>query len=229
MRLAPIARSLARSSEGDIMTTLADITINCSNYAGYDPRSDSDEDRSSWRVGPVGRTRDSDLIAESNWNHVVAMFDKLDPDHEDHEVHRFGHWAVGWVEEIAYRPGSAIARAADEIRARLDGYLILDEHDLSQRECDALDENLPTILSDLRRDLLREFKSRAALAPNEQNASADELEDWLTDDVTDATLWDLARDRGESREGWHYLSKSDIVEIADALLALDGESEVSAE
>ena len=73
-------------------------------------------DQQDWLVGPVGRTRDSELIDESNWDVTLARFAAVDPEEHDHEVIRFGYWACGWIEELITRPGSACARIAEEIR-----------------------------------------------------------------------------------------------------------------
>lgn len=200
-------------------TTLADL-----------PGGDRQE-HADWLIGPVGRHRDSDLIERSNWQVVTECFSALDPDGADHDVHRFGHFAVGWIEEIAYRPGSAVAAAADEIRASLASYPILDEHAHSALETEALDENMPAILSDLRRDLLTEFRARRAEAiadgQTEGHADDDELTEWL-DGFSDDLLWTLARDLGEQHADWISWRHS-IDEIADALLADDSTAEEESE
>jgi hypothetical protein len=86
-----------------------------------------DHEHATWLIGPVGHHRDSDTVEEANWQCVTERFAELDPEQSTWEIHRFGHWAVGWVEEIAYVPGSAVARAAAEFRRRLDNYPVLDE------------------------------------------------------------------------------------------------------
>lgn len=59
-------------------------------------------------VGPVGRSRDSEAL---------------------------GHWAVGWVDEIAYDAGHpATVAAVASIRARLDNYPVLDDDDYYRQE-----------------------------------------------------------------------------------------------
>lgn len=172
-------------------------------------------DRGEWLIGPVGVHRDSDSIAESNWRVVVAEFSKLDPDGLDHEVYRFGHWAVGWVEEIAYRPGSPIAKRADEIRESLAGYSILDDDDHTSLECEQVDENWASWQErEVRRDLLAEFVSRIS---EPDDMTADELEEWI-DGIDGDLLWDVVRDLGDICDGSLHLSKSDISKAADALL-----------
>ena len=33
-----------------------------------------------WNIGPVGHSRDSDMVEECNWDSVVAEFTRIDPD-----------------------------------------------------------------------------------------------------------------------------------------------------
>lgn len=85
-----------------------------------------------WLIGPVGHSRDSDSVEESNWEAMLEAYSAADPEGSNYEVHRFGHWAVGWIEEVAVRPGSRCADVAAELRARLEVYPILDEHRYSR-------------------------------------------------------------------------------------------------
>src|SRR5262245_1446530 len=116
----------------------------------------SDHEHATWIVGPVGHSRDSDLVEESNWQVACERLGTADPEGQDHEIHRFGHWAVGWVEEIAYRPGSEVARVADEIRESLDSYAILDEMHYSGLEFELESANCPEILDEVRRAISRQ-------------------------------------------------------------------------
>lgn len=91
-------------------------------------------EHAEWLVGPVGHHRDSDAVEESNWRAMCAEYARVDPGMADHEIHYFRHWAVGWVEEVAYRPGSKVAEVAAQLRARLDIYPVLDEFLLAEVE-----------------------------------------------------------------------------------------------
>lgn len=83
-------------------------------------------------VGPVGRSRDSDALETSNFRTAQALLDDAGARYAT--VH-FGHWAVGWVDEIAYDAGDpATVAAVASIRARLDEYPVLDEEDYSAQE-----------------------------------------------------------------------------------------------
>lgn len=177
----------------------------------------SSHEHATWCIGPVGQHRDSDLVEESNFAVACDRMRAVDPDEHDHEIHRFGHFAVGWVEEIAYRPGSECERVANEIRDALAGYPILDEDHHGAMESDALADNWPAILQDLKRDLVREMQSRIDENPEPDDMTADEIEDWI-DSIDESRLDEMARDRGEIDEGWLKLSKHDIKAIADALV-----------
>ena len=171
-------------------------------------------EHAEWLIGPVGQHRDSDSIEESNFRVAVAAFVALDPNERDHEVHRFGHWAVGWIEEIATRPGSACAKLANEMREQLKSYSILDDDDHSALEAEQVDANLPAIMSDLRRDLVKEFAKRQD-PDDPTDATIDEITDAL-DEMSDDALLGVAADHvTEQRDGWEYFC---VTTVADALV-----------
>jgi hypothetical protein len=77
-------------------------------------------------IGPVGQTRDSEALERSN---MITAIERLGAVSETGwHVTRFGHWAVGWIEEIAYDLADpAICAEVDAIRHQVDDYPILDE------------------------------------------------------------------------------------------------------
>jgi hypothetical protein len=88
----------------------------------------------------VGRSRDSDLYAESNFE--VAL-ERLGGEDEESGVlvARSGHWAVGWVEcLLVHTKATAKLKIAYEIKESLDRYPVLDDSDLSEREWKAYAE-----------------------------------------------------------------------------------------
>jgi hypothetical protein len=90
--------------------------------------------RSDWLVGPVSITRDSEALSLSNWRVALRSLESVDPDGEDHEVHRFGHWGPGWFEVILIRPGTGAHREAWGIECSLADYPVLSDDDFSELE-----------------------------------------------------------------------------------------------
>ena len=86
----------------------------------------------------VGRSRDSDCLEESNFECMIAALreaDNGDELHDDWQIVREGHWAVGWVEWIAISQDSADhLRVADQIVAGLQDYPVIDDMDYCERE-----------------------------------------------------------------------------------------------
>jgi len=107
---------------------------------GFDSRGLGLPDRQDWRVlESVSRTRDSSLLAESNFEVACNI---LGEENEDsYEVHRFGHWGPGWFEIIIINPGNRAAMAAaDDIERALADYPVLDDSDYSRRQYEAVQE-----------------------------------------------------------------------------------------
>lgn len=94
----------------------------------------SEHDHATWLIGPCGVHRDSDSRERGNWIALIRALDAIDPDGNDHEVHRFGHWAVGWVEEMATRPESACFVEAEAIADALTEYPVVSDDVLSEVE-----------------------------------------------------------------------------------------------
>lgn len=96
-------------------------------------------DYAGWTFGPVGRSRDSDALERSNWDVVtqelLALAKNLPDGRQTVEVHRFGHWAVGWVEEIVVCPDDPDALALQASWERnLERYPVADEMHYSDTE-----------------------------------------------------------------------------------------------
>lgn len=106
-----------------------------------DPKGLGLPDRQGWCLAPVGQNRDSGPLKRSNYAVALRVFEEIDPDGEDHEEHRFGHWGPGWFEIILVRPDSECYREACDMAAALSDYPVLDEMHLSELEyeeaCDA--------------------------------------------------------------------------------------------
>lgn len=88
-------------------------------------------DRQSWLVVPCGQNRDSDCLTRSNFTCALEM---LGGESDTVEVHRFGHWANGWIELILVAPDSDASEMALSIEASLTDYPVLNESHYSQLE-----------------------------------------------------------------------------------------------
>jgi len=106
----------------------------------------------TWAVGPVGQTRDSGITEQSNFKFAAQALARVSED--DVEVLSFGHFAVGWVEELAWRAVDGkgritpVAEAAYELYQRLENYPLLDEDDVSGKESEVQYENVREALRD---------------------------------------------------------------------------------
>lgn len=99
---------------------------------GYNNFSGDDSDYKDW-YGVVGRSRDSGPLERSNFRTVLKA---LGGESENVRVERYGHWAVGWIEEIYVKPNTEEFKKAEEIESSLENYPILDEMDYSEEECE---------------------------------------------------------------------------------------------
>ena len=94
-------------------------------------------DKLDWYVCPASQTRDSGLLDRVNFEAQSRALDLADPDGEDHEIHRIGHWGPGWYEIAIVRPGSWCYKTAVEIDGALSEYPILDESAYSEAQYEA--------------------------------------------------------------------------------------------
>ena len=113
------------------------MAITYSEYqpTGFDPKGLGLEDRRNWLVAPVGLTRESDILSESNFASALRT---LGGESETVEVHRFRHWAVGWFEIILVHPDRE--DEINEMEGALLDYPVLDESDWSEREYEAIQD-----------------------------------------------------------------------------------------
>lgn len=103
---------------------------------------------------PIGKTwgftfakhRDSGLLEQSNYE--VIKKDLEERFSEDVQSEHFGHWAVGWIDELAVRmldkkgKITAAGMAALEWQEKLADYPVADEEDYSERQTEATIENI---------------------------------------------------------------------------------------
>jgi len=108
---------------------------------GFDVAGLSLHDRQDWLVVPVGRNRDSEVLAQSNYDSAIRMLEQDSPG-EDYEEHSFNHWGCGWFEIIIVKPDTPAAKVAEEIEAALANYPVLDDEDHSRREWEIHSEHM---------------------------------------------------------------------------------------
>lgn len=186
------------------MKTLKQLLTEASRQGSFSVDQDTVNEIGDWIVGPVGRERDYGTIAESNWQVATERLLQVDPDQNDHRVLRFGHFAVGWVEELATRPGSECARRAENMRESLEGYPILDEMHHSCMVAGIESDNWHQIERELR-DQVREYATE----------HWDDWDDKCDDRLDDLDLSEIASEYGESDgEGWRKYSTWDVENIA---------------
>ncbi len=121
------------------------------------------EDRQDWFVAPVIITRDSGVLATSNWEVCLRQLTEVAPTNEepDYEVHRFGHWGPGWFEIILVRPGSSCAQLCADLACALSDYPILDENHYSEAQLEEANKVWKECYSDLQRlEYIREHRSQ---------------------------------------------------------------------
>lgn len=100
---------------------------------GMDSYSNFSGDDSKYKdwYGVIGQSRDSNALERSNFKITLK---KLGGESDNVRVERFGHWAVGWIEEIYVKPNTEEFKKAEEIEKSLITYPVLDEEDFSTEE-----------------------------------------------------------------------------------------------
>jgi hypothetical protein len=87
-------------------------------------------DRAGWRIA-LQVNRDSDALERSNWDVICAdMTERFGPEgFEDGQwaIERMHHWAVGWVDYLLVRPGTAAHDAALVWVRKLADYPVADD------------------------------------------------------------------------------------------------------
>jgi hypothetical protein len=106
---------------------------------GFDVAGLGCEDRQDWFVAPCGTNRDADALTRANFKDLTAILERIDPELEDHETHRFGHWACGWFEIVLVRPGSEAAEECGQIEDGLADYPVICEETFSAEEREEAD------------------------------------------------------------------------------------------
>jgi len=148
----------------------------------------------SWSLGPVILTRDSDILTESNYHAIVKRLESF-PEYEDlWAIEECSHWAVGWVKHLTFQVFddtgnvSPIVAVLIDIHNELCDYPLLDEDDFSERESDAIYENVKESArywhhSDYDLNLPEDYVDPLYFWLSEHEQSAvDDPDSWPTDD-----------------------------------------------
>ena len=139
----------------------APTPFDCRGLRAEDMGHDSDNpDRSEWLVMPVSQTRDSGILASSNFDATIRSLDETGED--GYEIHRFGHWGPGWYELILIRPGSQCEAVARDIVAALSHYPVLDDEDMSARETEQAEERWGRMDTRERGEMVQRAQRRGA-------------------------------------------------------------------
>ena len=90
-----------------------------------------------WLVAPLIKTRDCDLLSQSNWDYVIKLLEgSEDEDYDDYEVMSWNHWACGWFDMIVVKQGTRAHLLMNEVETSLESYPALDEEEWMKREYD---------------------------------------------------------------------------------------------
>jgi len=139
---------------------------------GYDNFLGDDSDYQNW-YGILGQSRDSDILEKTNFTVGLNM---LGGESDTVRVERYGHWAVGWIEEIYVKPESEAYKIAEGIEAKLADYPVLDEEAYSQAEFDDYCESWDNdYCQDFRRSLVEAFELSEAAESALDDVDNDEL------------------------------------------------------
>jgi len=105
------------------------------NPSGWDSQANYGGDDFSDYYVSVGRTRDSDLLTESNFRIISKELLAFDTEAAPVIDAHFGHWACGWYDSILiHKDNEEALRAADEWACALADYPVADEGDFSDLE-----------------------------------------------------------------------------------------------
>ncbi|MBK7864345.1 MAG: hypothetical protein IPJ65_38245 [Archangiaceae bacterium] len=115
-----------------------------------------------WLVAPCGQNRDSVALTRSNFTVQNEALRKGAEINEDFEIVRERHWAVGWIEWVAIRPGTPAEKIALELAQSLEGYPVLDEDHWCNLEHDEADAYWNSMSVSNRLEVLRRAHYRGS-------------------------------------------------------------------
>jgi hypothetical protein len=111
------------------------------NPSGFDSLSNFIGERiPETKLVLLTRNRDSNLLAQSNWETVLKYLggesgENDDGSHDGIEIVRHGHWACGWIEYMLIDSRNAeLVKLAESVEEKLSDYPVFDDDDYSQRQ-----------------------------------------------------------------------------------------------
>jgi len=108
-------------------------------------------------IAPCSQSRDSDTLTRVNFQVCQDSILRASQ-HEDTEVHRFGHWAFGWYELLLIHPDDTEAlKVACELSASLEQYGCLDDEVWGAAELEAASEFWEGLSVSSRIDVLNRY------------------------------------------------------------------------
>lgn len=107
----------------------------------------------TWALGPVLRTRDSNLLDASNADAIEKILNENRQFDGDWQITRVSHWAVGWCEHLSFKviKDGTIDELTEvfwkihSIFEALDCYPVLNDDDFSRREYEQTLKNIEDI------------------------------------------------------------------------------------
>ncbi len=105
----------------------------------------------TWSLGPVVLTRDSNLLDRSNYKALVTHLGTLPHLDADWDMIEASHWGVGWVKHLSFRAVEKDGEPTEifkEIQtwfAALSEYPVADDADFSEREHEATLQNIEDV------------------------------------------------------------------------------------
>lgn len=85
------------------------------------------------------RHRDSDSLTNCNFQVFESEFNRIDPDGETWTIEGSSHWAVGWIDYLAVKPGSEAESEAIELLTQIENYPVLDDEKLTLLEMEQVE------------------------------------------------------------------------------------------
>ena len=116
------------------------------SYFGY--YGDIEEMFHTWSLGPIILTRDSGILEVSNNNALMRHLSSDESLENDWTITHSSHWGPGWVDHLSFKAidesggPTRIFRVITAWFNALSDYPVADESDYSEREYEALLDNI---------------------------------------------------------------------------------------